>query len=358
MSLQKLDIYSLRNIQRVSIEPSSGINLIIGENASGKSSLLEAIFILGRARSFRTNHLRQVIQFDKTEFIVSGHTLEDNGTAYHLGIQHNGKHCEIHINQEKAQKAELAYSLPVLLIHPKSYKLIDAGSQLRREFLDWGIFNNDENFLSCWRRFKKSLQQRNALLKTQQLNQIDVWDTELIEYGTIVSEYREFYLARLQPIFLEICHHFLNINNVTLQYLSGWDSRASYKQCLVTDLQKDARYGFTHSGPHRGDFSVRVNDRLAKDFVSRGQQKLLMLALKLAQVKLINCENNNSICVLIDDLTAELDVTNKIKLLKYLSNLNCQVFMSSTELTNFGDLGQINNYKAFHVERGEVGLAN
>ena len=354
MTLSKFDIYSFRNITSASIEPCSGINLIIGENASGKSSFLEAVYILGRACSFRATNLKQVIQFNQTEFIVAGECLQGNSSLYKLGIQFNGKKCDIRINQENKFKADLAYSLPVLLIHPKSYKLLDAGAQIRREFMDWGVFNNEEKFLTNWRKFKKALQQRNALLKSKQVSQLDVWNTEIVQYGTIVSKYRKQYLENLEPFFFEICHYFLDFKTIEIKYLFGWDKDVEYKQTLIDDLQKDLRYGFTHSGPHRGDFQLNVDSRTARNFVSRGQLKLLMLALKLAQIRLINTEKNNQVCVLIDDLTAELDVPNKQKLLAYLNQLNCQVFMSTTELSNFGDLTQLENYKVFHVEHGKI----
>lgn len=356
MSLLKLDIYSLRNIVKASIRPSAEINLIIGENGSGKSSLLEAIFILGRARSFRSSNIKQVIQFEQAELIVSGQVLQNNAHTYHLGIQLNGKNCDIRVNQENSNKAELASCLPVLLVHPKSYRLLDDGPQQRREFLDWGVFNYNDDFLLNWRKFKKVLQHRNSLLKTRQRNQLNVWNTELIQYGTIVSQYRKDYLKKLQPIFLQISNYFLDFESIELRYVAGWDESVDLIQNLNNDLEKDLRYGFTHSGPHRCDFQLLTNGRLAKNFVSRGQLKLLMLALKLAQVKLINIENNNSVCVLIDDLSAELDIPNKAKLLTFLSELNCQVFMSTTELSNFGDLTQITNYKVFHVEHGDINI--
>ncbi len=358
MSLLKLDIYSLRNISQATIEPCSGINLITGENGSGKSSLLEAIFILGRARSFRATHIQQVIQFDAKELIISGQSNPNNNLVFHLGIKLDGKRCEIRINQENQRKSELAYSLPVSLIHPKSYKLLDAGPQIRREFLDWGVFNIKDDFLICWRKYKKVLQQRNSLLKSNQINQLNVWDTELVQYGTIVSNYRKKYLKKLQPLFVELCHYFLDFKEIELKYVSGWGDTSSFQTVLINDLQKDLRYGFTHSGPHRCDFQLIVNGMLAKDFISRGQLKLFMLALKLAQVQLLNFEKQCLVCLLIDDLTAELDIANKAKLLNYLSGLNCQVFMTTTELANFGDLRRLKNYKVFHVEQGVIKLQN
>jgi DNA replication and repair protein RecF len=353
--LEKLDIYSLRNIQRASLNPSPVINLIIGENASGKSSLLEAIYILGRGRSFRATNIKQVIQFSQSELVISGKARQQGSHLCHLGIKFSVNQCDIRINHENKGKAELAQSLPILLIHPKSYVLLDGGPQVRREFLDWGVFNQPESdFLIYWRRFKKTLQQRNALLKRKQYEQVKTWNTELVQYGTIVSHYRHEYLKKLQPIFIEVSQCFFSFEHTELHYASGWGESNAFDQALINDFEKDIKYGFTHSGPHRSDFKLLINGRLAKDFVSRGQLKLLILALKLAQVKLINNEMDHSVCILIDDLTAELDQLNKQILLGYLVKLNCQVFISSTELSNFGELSQLKNYKVFHVEHGEI----
>ncbi|MCF6203114.1 MAG: DNA replication/repair protein RecF [Methylococcaceae bacterium] len=358
MSLNKLDIYSFRNIRKASIKPSSEINFIIGKNASGKSSLLEAIYILGRARSFRSPSSKHVIQFEKTELIVSGNIYEQSKYNFHLGIQISNSGCIIRINQENSGKAELAHSFPVLLIHPKSYKLLDDGPQIRREFMDWGVFNDETFFLDNWRKYKKVLQQRNSLLKTKKTRHINVWDTELVQCGTIVSEYRKKYLTRLESVFIEISRYFFNFDQLELIYLSGWDKSESFTQALENSLNKDIKYGFSHVGPHRSDFQVLLDGKFAKHFVSRGQLKILMLALNLAQIKLFNSQNQNKVCVLIDDLTAELDLVNTQKLLNYLVELNCQVFMSSTELSNFGDLNKISDYNVFHVKHGEIELIN
>jgi DNA replication and repair protein RecF len=352
MTLLKLDVLSVRNIQSASIQPSPAINLITGANASGKSSLLEAIFILGRTRSFRTTHIKQVIEFDKPCLIVTAQNALANGSLSHIGIQIDNKQTEIHIDRETSTKADLIYALPMQLIHPKSYRLLDGGPQMRREFLDWGIFNQQRNFLPNWRRFNKALQQRNALLKSRQHKQLSAWDKELVEYGCLVHDFRLKYTQALQPVFEAMAGKFLNISDISLTFYGGWDSQQSLKQSLKMDLEKDLRYGFTHSGPHRADFLCHAQNRLAKDYLSRGQQKLLVLALLLSQVELLNQIAPNTCCILIDDLTAELDTANRLKLLEYLIISGCQVFMTATELTDFGDLDLIKNYKVFHVEQG------
>ena len=137
--------------------------------------------------------------------IVSAHILQANGNSLYLGIKLDNKNSEIRINQQSAQnKSDLAYALPLQLIHPKSYELLDAGPQLRREFLDWGVFNHDEHFLPAWRNFKKALAQRNSLLKVKRPEHINVWDKELVYYGTIVNSCRQLYLQKFKPVFIQI----------------------------------------------------------------------------------------------------------------------------------------------------------
>ncbi len=355
MSLTKLDIYSLRNIQQESINPIAGINFFYGENGSGKSSIIEAIYILGRANSFRSKSIKSIINFSKDELIVSAKKQEPNGLISNIGVLLNDKKIRCHINHQLTKRrSELAYTLPIQIIHPKSFELLDSGPQIRREFLDWGVFHDNENFLLIFSKFKTALIQRNALLKSKKIQLIDVWNKELIYYGTIVNQYREVYIQKIKPIFLNILKYFFQIENIDLKLLPGWDTSLELENILVSNLEKDLRYGFTQNGPHRGDFQISMDDRLVKDVVSRGQLKLFVISLKLAQMQLLLNEKINKGCFLIDDFSAELDVENREKLLLYLSNMNCQVFITATEISEFGNLSKINNYKMFHVEHGTI----
>lgn len=271
----------------------------------------------------------------------------------------DGKNVEIRVNQQASQnRTDLAYALPLQIIHPKSFELLDAGAQIRREFLDWGAFNHEKNFLPTWRKYKKALAQRNALLKTKSIKQLHVWNKELALYGTMVNEYRQQYLEKLKPVLSKTIARFLTLSNVDIKLLSGWGEAKQLDQLLIDDLEKDLRYGFTHSGSHRGDFHVLVNNKLAKDVVSRGQLKLLVICLKIAQVELVFSERNAFGCILIDDFAAELDKENRAKILHYLCEIQCQVFVTATEADDFGDLSAIENYRMFHVEHGKISLIN
>lgn len=355
MGLAKIDIVSVRNIRQANITPSPGLNFIYGGNASGKSAFLEAIFVLGRTRSFRTSTINTVPTFGEMFLRVAGQINHADGSSTSLGLQLGHKSYDLRINhQDVTNKSELAYLFPVQLFHPKTSDLIDAGSQLRREFLDWGLFNGHKRFLHIWRQYKKILSYRNVLLKSHALAQLNAWSNELVAYGEQVAQLREHYINRLRPIFLAISHQVLEIGAIELLLVPGWDEAIPLTKALENDFNRDIRNGYTHSGPHRCDFQVLIEGRLAKHIVSRGQQKMLAICLLLAQAQLLVNEGGVHPCILIDDFAAELDMRHRKKILSYLAAIQCQVFMTAIEAVDFGILNEINHFKMFHVEHGNV----
>lgn len=355
MVLTKLDIHHVRNIQHATIEPHAGLNFFYGANGSGKTALLEAIFILGRAKSFRNKSIKKVIQLNTDEIIIFGLTETRNLISSKIGIQLSPSKVEIRINSERnLSRSELAYELPLQIIHPKSYNLMDDGSRNRREFIDWGAFNLYEEFLPTWRKYNKILKQRNAMLKQKQISQLQVWNQEFAQYGTIVHKLRTQYVELLAPVFYSVVNNFMQFDDVQINLSAGWPGELSLAQTLNANLDKDLHYGYTHAGPHRADFKLIINSQQAKDFVSRGQMKLLILALKLAQVKLLFNQLNITTCILVDDISAELDKDNRNRLLHYLYELGSQVFITATHEEEFGDFYKFKNYKMFHVEHGNV----
>ncbi len=196
--------------------------------------------------------------------------------------------------------------------------------------MDWGLFYMENSFFDQWKRYKKALIQRNALLKNQQYREIDAWDHELAYYGTIVAERRKAYIEHLKRQFEPIIEQFLNIEQYDIRHCAGWDSSSELLIKLQKDRSKDIKYGYTHNGPHRGDFLLLLDGRPAHCVASRGQMKLIVLALKLAQVDLLHEQHGRYGCILIDDLASELDKPNQSALLAFLSQLDSQVFITST----------------------------
>ena len=196
--------------------------------------------------------------------------------------------------------------------------------------MDWGLFYMESSFFDQWKRYRKALIQRNALLKNQQYQEIDAWNHELAYYGTIVAERRKAYIEHLKRHFVPIIEQFLNIEHYDIRHCAGWDSSSELLVKLQKDRSKDIKYGYTHNGPHSGDFLLLLDGRPALSVASRGQMKIIVLALKLAQVHLLNEQHGRCGCILIDDLASELDKPNQSALLAFLSQLESQVFITST----------------------------
>ena len=354
VSMVDLRITNVRNLQQVTLNPSSGMNLIVGDNGSGKSSVLEAITLLSRGKSFRTAKVAEIIHFSQTALTVTTQLQDQQNNLQKLGIELAHKKRELRLNGEKVSKiSDLAYQFPTQFFDPGCYNLLDAEPKRRRQFLDWGTFHHDRGFLDAWRRYKKALLHRNSLLKSGHLQGIDAWDQKLAQYGGIITQIRIEYLQALHPLFEKIADQFQISSNFELRLLSGWNTDNALIEVLQQARPTDLRYGYTQFGPHKSDFLVMADSRAAKVFMSRGQRKILVLALMLAQIDLMTEKNAIPACVLVDDITAELDRSNQDKFMHLLGNNNHQLFVTTTD-KDFVKRYQQHQFKVFEINAGVI----
>jgi len=356
MTLTKLELSDLRNIERASLLPAARLNFVVGANGSGKTSLLEALYILGRARSFRSSQAGQVIRFQQECLTVSGRTAADGGrTAQTLGVRLGRRQREIAVDGRRLQSsAELIAAFPVLLIQPASSGLLENAPKYRRQFLDWGAFHMDPGYLEQWRGYFRALDQRNALLR-QGAGRLaeQSWNHEVARYGTIVASARERYVERLTPYFLEAGHHFLGDHQFEVRLAAGWDRQRGLLEVLDQERELDRRQGYTHSGAHKGDFAILADARSAKSFLSRGQMKLLVFSLLLSQAHLLEQDLGRRGCVLVDDLASELDAPNRERLLAYLTRRTSQFFITATDEQLLHGADQPDS-RLYRMEQGRV----
>ncbi|MFZ4704146.1 MAG: DNA replication/repair protein RecF, partial [Candidatus Methylumidiphilus sp.] len=316
---------------------------------------LEAIHILGRARSFRSTQAGQVIRFLQDDLLVTGKTSDGDGAnPISIGVRLGRRKREIALGGNRLEtSAELIRAFPVLLIQPSSSALLDGAPKARRQFLDWGAFHLDPSFLDHWRGYARALSQRNALLRSGTSRGIEIWNHELVRYGTIVDCARFGYVECLRPFFNAAASHFLGHSALDIDPVSGWDKAKPLDEVLRLDLPQDLRDGFTHSGPHKGDFQVKADGRSAKNYLSRGQMKLLVFALLLAQSHLLEASIGTKGCVLIDDLASELDSENRSKLLGFLRQRQAQFFITATD-SRLLELAGEGEAAIFQVENGLI----
>ena len=349
MPLIRLDILRLRNLHSVSLEPDPRLNLIVGPNASGKTSLLEAVYLLGRAQSFRTTVNTRLIGDGESRCIVSGR-LRVADIDHRVGISIAAGQRQIRIDgREASSRAALLKLIPVRIVDPSLYRLLEEAPRLRRRFLDWGVFYFDAGYLSAWRHYRRALQQRNAALKAADRAGAELWGRELAKYGKIVSDSRQCYLQAFEARLGLLAGQLGLGAEIIVRYLPGWHAERDLNAVLAEDLQRDLRYGCTHSGPHRDDFCVMADGHAVRHRFSRGQMKLLVHALVLAQGQLLDRPG----ILLIDDLASELDLENQALLRELIVQTKEQIFITATHPEVLAGLGS-RHLRMFHVERGQV----
>jgi len=354
MSLVHLEIARVRNLSSVRMAPCDRINLIHGQNASGKTSLLEAIHLLSLARSFRTNPIQHVIQRDHDTLTVFGRIQGRGGQTTAVGIEKGRDLTRIRINGQTVQKTSaLAAVLPVQIINPDIHRILEQGPRYRRQFLDWGVFHVEHSFLPVWQAYHKALRQRNAALRAQSPSgEIRYWDTQLIEQGQRLTELRRQYVAALAPWLARYCQALLG-SVPEMQYQSGWAQDLDFQAALEKGFERDRQQGFTHSGPHRADLVLRQDKMPVQNHFSRGQQKLLASAMRLAQIAQFRDVRDQIPVLLVDDLPAELDPDRRARLLSLLVESGAQLFVTATE-AGLIDTAGCETVKMFHVEHGMV----
>ncbi|MBW8192759.1 DNA replication/repair protein RecF [Neiella marina] len=365
MTISRLAIQAVRNLSSVSFDPSPGFNFIYGKNGAGKSSVLEAIHMLGSGRSFRTHRHKQLIQYEQADFTIFAE-LERRNHHYRVGMKRTrSSEPEIRINGESTQRlAELVGLLPIQILTPDSPVLLTSGSKVRRQFLDWGLFYRQELFYPAWRRYARSLKQRNALVRQQlPYRQVGPWEHDFVENGRLITQMRTEFVAQLQAALLTFTDQFLPGSDVELSYQSGWLASAAgnddYQAQLQDHYDRDIKVGHTQLGPHRGGFKLKVDGVAAEETCSRGQLKLLVAALLLAQGSLLSDSQGTSCIYLIDDFAAELDEARRALLIECLIAIKSQVFITATDELFVKQVrpqleAAKRPFKLFHVERGQL----
>jgi DNA replication and repair protein RecF len=331
LALEAVTVERFRCLNRVEFCPDAGLNLIYGANGAGKTSLLEALFYLGRGRSFRSSRNAALIQTDADDFTVFGR-IDAGGNPRRVGVRVSRSGSDIHINGEAGGKtAALLEAFPVQVIDPEVHMLVQGGPSGRRQFLDWGVFHVKHDFLSVWRRYRRALQQRNVALRQGADNiALAAWGKELIESGTRIDELRRDYLEGYRSVVDHVSTRLLGAP-VHIAYEPGWAQDESLEDALAGSWDKDLKHGSTHVGPHRAELGLEVHGFAARHRLSRGQQKLLGTALVLAQSEFVSGVLGRAVALLVDEPAAELDAEHLERLVDALTKPGLQLFLTTLE---------------------------
>lgn len=347
MSLTALRLKSFRNVAEAAIEPASRINWLAGPNGSGKTSVLEAIHVLARGRSFRTGSMQAVIQDGEAALRVVARRSEPEQV---LGVERSRREWRGRIDGQECRRVSVfAQALPLVLVEPASHRLIDGGPDVRRSFLDWGLFHVEHGYLEDWRRYARLLRQRNATLKQGFSDStLDALEPAMAEAAEQVDRMRERYVHRLAASAARVLAAVeLRVPELVLDYRPSDAGRADYAGALRDGRDRDREQGFTRIGPHRADLSIRADGRLAAPRLSRGQQKLVALVLKLAELDALRAGALRPL-LLLDDPVSELDLPHFDQLWGWLADQDVQTWIAAVERPPGAPDAM------FHVEQGEI----
>ena len=351
MTLDLLKIHNLRNIEKIEFSPGARINLIHGINGSGKTTLLESIYLLGRGRSFRDAKIGALIKEGKNSLDIFSTHIQEKKATLNIGIRKQGKKTEVRVNQKSLNKlSKLARLVPIQLLTPRSHEILERGPQYRRRFLEWGVFHVEQDYQNTYKRFMRVLNQRNAALRTSSIA-AKYWNSEFVSSAQKLNNYRELYLDKLKKTLNEELAFLVNNNTIELRWKRGWKDGESLEDLLEKLSEKDSQLGFTQLGPQRADLQIIMSGDQINKRASRGEQKMVIASLQIAQARITSKYSERSPIILIDDLPSELDTLNRRNFIQRLVALETQIFITAIDKSS---LIYMADPCVFHVEHGQI----
>ncbi len=358
--IQRLQVRNFRILEAVDFRPGPRINWFRGQNGAGKTSLLEALAVLGRGRSFRSTRIAGLIRSGESALQVVAHGQFGEGGVEVLGVERGAESWTGRIAGAAAIRvSEFARRLPLVVVEPGSHALVDGGPDERRRYLDWTMFHVEHDYLGHWRGFVRALRQRNAALRTRQPEHVvRSLDGPLVRHALALDSHRRRLVdslsSRVQSVIETVG---LRLPSLTLSYRQGWARHQDYAAALDEGWDTDRDRGFTGRGPQRGDLEIRADGAPAGGRLSRGQQKLVSLALLLAQHEILESALGRPPLLLLDDPVSELDADHLDRLMQWVQRGSGQVFV--TAVSDPRDLGlEAAVSGVFHVEHGRVVAAD
>lgn len=355
LKIEKLTVKSVRNLHEISIEPATKFNFFFGSNASGKTSVLESIYLLSRIKSFRCKRINDVVSRGeaKLQIIAQGQNKEKNFSA---GIEKGHGITVIKYNGETVQTAsEQARRFPVFIITPDHHVLFTGTPKDRRHWLDWSLFHVEQNYISIWKSYHRALRHRNALLKSDggfNSTELSGWEKLMAEEAIKIDEMRKHYINELNHYLNNQYLPYVLAGKGSVKYLNENYENEDLALLLLKNRGDDVKRGYTGAGPHRVDIAFAYEDFNVAKHLSRGQTKLFGAAIVSTQIKILKDVNIDAL-VLVDDLDAELDEASTQKMFELLEQNDIQLFVSSLTKPPWLDEKKT-DCAVFHVEHGKV----
>ena len=353
MYIRNLKLKNFRNYDELNISFENGVNMVLGENAQGKTNLIEAIYMTGFARSFRTSKDVEVINFNEKEAYISAE-VENEDYDFNLEMKITGEGKFIKCDGKKINRmVDLLSKVYVVVFSPEDLRLVKDLPEKRRKFIDQELSKLKPAYYESLYNYKKALKQRNTYLKENRIDMaiLDIWDYELVRHGQDIIAKRADFIEKLEKISSEIHSSITSGKEVlTLEYEANVTSE-NFIEKLKSHEEKDIQLRTTSVGPHRDDIKICVNGIDIRHFGSQGQQRTAALSLKLAEIKLIREITGENAILLLDDVLSELDINRQAYLINSLDDV--QMFITATDISP-EVMERLKEGKIYNVSAGKV----
>ncbi len=355
MYIKEVYLKNFRNYKEQKIELNENANVFYGNNAQGKTNILEALYFAALGRSFRTYKESELIEFNHDfSNIVINYVKNDRDNKIEISL--NKKNSKvIKVNGVKINKnSELVGNINLVIFSRDDITILKQGPALRRKFIDVLISQLKPNYMFELLEYNKILDNRNAMLKSKKIDTIDIWNEQLATKMEIIHKYREEYIEKLQNK-LETIHPGLTDNKeeIKIIYKTNFENKEQFLELLKRSEQNDLFKGYTHEGAHREDFEILINDRSLNLYGSQGQHRTAVLALKIAELNIIKEEIGENPVLLLDDVTSELDEHRVLSIFDVVKDY--QVLITCTDLAQVLKYDSLTkNIKLFNISSGHV----
>ena len=358
MRVTNLRVDGVRNLTAVDLRPAPGLNLLLGRNGAGKTSVIEALHVLAHGRSFRTGQIDTLVKHGTEGFTTFVQCRNIRGREQTLGMSRHSRGWMLKLDHAPVSTlVDFVRNCAVVTIEPESHLLMTGGAEGRRRYLDWLLFHVEPDFLAYWRRYLRALRQRNAALKVSVADEslVHVWEAELAVSGERIDLFRRQLLDDIHVTLKPLMQQLLNGCTLTgVHYRQGWPVGSRLADALADGRKSDRERGFTQRGPHRSDLRLEFAGDLNQAQLSRGQAKLAAVTCLLAQAVHYHQRSGDWPIFACDDLASELDAEHQSVLLEWLVGTGGQVFISGTEQPALWAKHVTGQTARFHVEQGYV----
>jgi len=346
--------HNFRLLKNAQFELHPKLNYLIGGNGAGKSTALEALHVLGRASSPRGGSQALVTEGESAWSLEGALSVDDSLSPPTLiQVRWSARRLSVALNHRDASLAELVRLVPILSLDPLSHRIMDDGPGIRRRYIDWGVFHMEHSFHASWIRMNRALRQRNAGLRAHAgVKELAGWNRELVATSIQITELRLRYVEQLEKVAKTFWMGMLGEGNWHLRFLPGWRETQSYADVLEQNQEGDRRIGYTREGPHRAELQILSDNNQLKDRISRGQQKLLVAALILAQSDLYRHQHGYAPILLVDDFASELSQESQCKFLAELETYSGQKIIAALEYSEA--MRSSHDHLMFHMEHGHI----